>query len=431
MITCYTPDPPTTTIVECSETFPASEDISYSTRTFCAIGIRSLRVTALDYIRHANRLFAVTSSTNEDIVDRVESRGTRRTTSGRSFAILRRSRPRAYGLKIFTSNATADTQNGGNGTFWRRDLHTAYRLPLQRLSNHQLKMLIKKYTKNDTSEHPEIINGVESQTRVELLENLQEMILKNSAKETNGRKLMRPKLISNALLPTNEVHAMGIPIINKKSQQRTTVSTFQMAATTKAPARTGSGDDEADVRRSSKAHVPLSVTGATKDKAIEETSSVADGETSRSHPSYAEHIISKGDVNSKQYLRELSDMLRKVKAKYEQIRFEYLSKIKRTKAVKPTSPAASFTTSATPSTAVPSTEASASSTMARTDFYEGIHEAALRPVVASRWGYEVAEVARRQLPPLNSRLQRNPSNSFLPPLPSPSRAPLGHYSFQY
>ncbi|KAK0398533.1 hypothetical protein QR680_002637 [Steinernema hermaphroditum] len=269
---------------------------------------------------------------NENISDRVESGGSRRTTSGRSIVVLTHRRPRAHGIKIL-SNGTAQELDADNGTYRRRDLHTAYRLPLQRLSDHQLKMIIKKYTNNDTAEYPEIINGVESRTREELLENLQEMIVRKSSKK-EGRKLLRPKLISNALLPTQEVHAMGIPIINKKSQQRTTLSTIEM--TTEAPHQTGSSNGEGDVRRSRiSAHVPVTTADSSEAKTVRtiqaDEYTVADGETNRNHESYAEHIISRGNPSSKQYLRQLTDMLRKVKAKYEQVRVEYLNKIKREK----------------------------------------------------------------------------------------------------
>uniref|UniRef100_A0A1I7ZAZ9 Mucin-5AC n=1 Tax=Steinernema glaseri TaxID=37863 RepID=A0A1I7ZAZ9_9BILA len=274
---------------------------------------------------------------NENNFDRVESGGSQRTTSGRSIVVLSHRKPRAHAVKIVEANGTRGLESGAEGIYHRKDLHTAYRLPLQRLSDHQLKMIIKKYTMNDTSEYPEIINGVESRTREELLESLQEMILRKSAKK-EGRKLLRPKLINKALLPTHEVHAMGIPIINKKSQQRTTLSTYQM--TTQAPLETGftDGGGEDDVPRSGKGksvHVPVHNAESTETKTIRTTQNdkytLTDGDTNHNHPSYAEHVISKGNPSSKQYLRQLTDMLRKVKAKYEQVRLEYLNKIKRDK----------------------------------------------------------------------------------------------------
>lgn len=122
-------------------------------------------------------------------------------------------RSRALASTTFSSQraATFDTKN-----LETKDLHTAYRLPLHRLSDSQLRILLQKYSENQE----------ESATlsRQEMIFKLQELITKDD------QKMLRPRLLTNINIINPLDTAIDQPVRENVEIARTTVGPMKSTA---------------------------------------------------------------------------------------------------------------------------------------------------------------------------------------------------------
>uniref|UniRef100_A0A914ZCL2 Uncharacterized protein n=1 Tax=Panagrolaimus superbus TaxID=310955 RepID=A0A914ZCL2_9BILA len=205
-----------------------------------------------------------------------------------------RSKPRIAAVRTFSEGYVGgdrtphlrETIHDGN---YDHDLHTAYRLPLQRLSDQQLSMILQKHS-------PEVRDGDTHMSRVQMINEVQEKIVQKSTK-----KLMRPTLLTNINVLPEEVTIDNEPVANPKTHQRTTVASI--ISSTDAPTQV----------------IPQLV--KTKKGGLRRSQkNIPELETEEQNPNI-QHFKS-------ERLRKLSTKLRHVKARYDAMKTEYLQRLR-------------------------------------------------------------------------------------------------------
>uniref|UniRef100_A0AC34Q2I8 Uncharacterized protein n=1 Tax=Panagrolaimus sp. JU765 TaxID=591449 RepID=A0AC34Q2I8_9BILA len=210
---------------------------------------------------------------------------TESSNSGGQVFVIRSPRPRASAVPTFIGGDRTPrlraVHNDSKGIDF--DLHTAYRLPLQRLSDRQLSLLLAKYSPNDTSNSQKI--------RADMINAIQEKIVEKSEK-----KLIRPVLLTNINMLPTDVAINAEPAVDAKAHQRTTVAPVGSATELPIVIR------KPEYRRSQ--------------KLIPEIESETNERLEKSRL----HVPSR--------MKELSQTLRQVKAKYDAAKIHYMRRLR-------------------------------------------------------------------------------------------------------
>ncbi|KAI6200767.1 hypothetical protein M3Y96_00769300 [Aphelenchoides besseyi] len=197
------------------------------------------------------------------------------------------------------------------------DLHTAYRLPIQRLSNTQLQLLLQKY-----EAQPPV-----QLTRTEMIEKLKSLI---SQKD----KMLRPRLLTNVNVlnnPNAEMTLPNEPVVNLNELERTTLGSITLTSP-----RTDS-NEEPEIRS-----LPILVDNEDQSSAIKQ---ISQHEIRRSHkrlPDNSSILTSTGndkqdveDMRKKNnqlhssYFESLSMDLERLKLKYDSMRLQLYRSLRR------------------------------------------------------------------------------------------------------
>lgn len=224
-------------------------------------------------------------SSTGSILRKQDGRTETSSSGSKIFFIRSTNRPHASAVKTYQ-----DTYVGGDRTprvypvnnqnqNFDHDLHTAYRLPLQRLSDRQLSALLSRYT---PQEH-------EHMSRVDMINKVQEMILQRS-----NRRLIRPTLLTSIKMHSEDVTIDSEPAADPKNHERTTLSSVRL--TTPVPVLLR----KPDIRRSQKQIPEIEV------------------------PRHVPTTV----YNKNNRLRDLNHTLRQVKARYNAAKVEYLRRLR-------------------------------------------------------------------------------------------------------
>ncbi|KAE9556511.1 hypothetical protein FO519_000205 [Halicephalobus sp. NKZ332] len=165
---------------------------------------------------------------------------------------------------------------------FEHDLHMAYRLPLQRLSDRQLALLLSKNTETSQGNYPQM-------DRIDMINKVQENIVANSQK-----RLIRPTLLTNINMFPEEITIDSQPAVNPRSHQRTTVASLYNTTPIPISIR------KPEIRRSQ--------------KQIPELNTV-DKLSSQSH-------------RTGHNLKDMKALLHQVKMRYDVAKLEYLRKLR-------------------------------------------------------------------------------------------------------
>uniref|UniRef100_A0A7E4ZVJ2 Mucin-5AC n=1 Tax=Panagrellus redivivus TaxID=6233 RepID=A0A7E4ZVJ2_PANRE len=224
---------------------------------------------------------------------------TERAASGGNFVFFGSKRPRASAVRTshdpyVAGDRTVHLKPTDNNGHYDHNLHTAYRLPLQRLSDKQLHALLKQYSPEDVTQHDEM-------SRVDMINKVQEQIA-----QRHQRKLIRPKLLTNINVLPEDVTIDSAPAIDPVKNERTTVGSV-VATTTQVPRALPSITlRRPEIRRSQKQLPDI------------------DDEEEPHHAS----TTSEDNSNESAGLRGISHNLERMKARYDSMRIQYLRRLR-------------------------------------------------------------------------------------------------------
>ncbi|KAI6176299.1 hypothetical protein M3Y97_00783200 [Aphelenchoides bicaudatus] len=255
-----------------------------------------------------------------------------------------RKQARALASNTFSSQrATFDSKNAKIDTF---DLHTAYRLPLHRLSDAQLSILLHKYA--DPNENNEQLS------RDQVITKLQELITKDD-------KMLRPRLLTNVNVMNLNDLTLQQTVVNANIE-RTTVGPLQAinmqteepryqatllvnnddVETTEQPATTETTNESTTNEVTLTPEVQTTFEAETTSQPIESTTD-AQTTTTQLHkelpietqPQKSKEADEESLMREKnnrlhsEYIQSLSNDLQRLKIKYDIMKLEFLRALRR------------------------------------------------------------------------------------------------------